>query len=121
MLTWMIWIKPFSTLLMPIINLISPNIGETVKERTLMGQCGIYTNKIFYPKIISGMEDTEVLAITMYQIHILCNSATLFLVGHGNEPASNLFLCRDQQKLNPVCFTLIHRDRVQLFLVCPLY
>src|SRR5699024_6687353 len=88
MLTWMIWIKPFSTLLMPIINLISQNNGEKVKEHPLMGQCGIYTNKIFYPKIISGMEDTEVLAITMYQIPILRYSAILFLVGYGKESTS---------------------------------
>src|SRR5699024_4278129 len=58
------------------------------KRASADGTMWDYTNKIFYPKIISGMEDTEVLAITMYQIPILRYSAILFLVGYGKESTS---------------------------------
>src|SRR5699024_7571218 len=83
MLAWTIWIKLSSILRMPITNLISPNIGERGKEHQLTGPCGICTSKIFYQKIISGTEDTEVFVIIMSPRPILLKSVILFLMGMG--------------------------------------
>src|SRR5699024_10932421 len=88
MLPWTIWIKLSSILRMTITTFISPNIREKGKEHQLIGQSGICTSKIFYPKIISGTAATEVLFIIMSPTPILLYSVILFLVGYGKASIS---------------------------------